>query len=197
MTVHALDENDERLVVRFKQGDEAAFIAIMRRYREMIFNVAMGVLHNRGDAEESTQDAFIRAYRALQMFRGDAALSTWLYRIALNVSRNRYGYFRRRMRHVTSSLDCPSVPERVAPLKEQLVSRDPDPVVELELAELTVQIERGMSLLRPKYREVLLLRNTLHRSYPEIGAIVGINIGTVKSRIARARHSLRDQLTES
>jgi RNA polymerase sigma-70 factor (ECF subfamily) len=192
----AINENDERLVGKFKLGDEDAFIAIMNRYREMIFNVAMGVLHNRWDAEESTQDTFVRAHRALQQFRGESALSTWLYRIVLNVARNRYGYFRRRMQHVTSSLDSSAIPDRARQSKEILVSPEPDPEHGLELAEIAGQIERGMTQLRPKYREILLLRNTLHYSYPEIGAIIGINIGTVKSRIARARHSLRGQLTE-
>lgn len=196
LTRQASTENDEQLVGKFKLGDEDAFIAIMNRYRDMIFNVAMGVLRNRWDAEESTQDTFIRAHRALPQFRGEAALSTWLYRIVLNVARNRYGYFRRRMQHVTSSLDSPAVPDRAALPKESLVSTEPDPEHGLELAEIAGQIERGMTQLRPKYREILLLRNTLHYSYPEIGAIIGINIGTVKSRIARARHSLRGQLTE-
>lgn len=189
-------EGDEGLVGRFKLGDESAFIAIMRRYRDMIFSLAFRVLHNRGDAEEMTQDTFVRAYHALKQFRGDAALSTWLYRIGLNVSRNRYGYFRRRMRHVTSSLDGSSDPDRAAALQDRLFSHEPDPRQELELSEFTGLIEHGVALLRPKYREVLHLRNALHCSYPEIGAIVGVDIGTVKSRIARARNSLRGQLTE-
>src|SRR5450759_2102090 len=97
---------DDALVRRFAEGDEVAFVEIMERYRGKIFNVTLGLLRNHADAEEITQDTFIRAHRGLANFRGDSSFATWLYRIAVNLSRNRYWYFFRRRRQESLSLDC-------------------------------------------------------------------------------------------
>src|SRR5579883_1178027 len=94
---------DTELVRRFVGGDETAFVEIMRRYQAKIFAVAHSLLHNHADAEEITQDTFIRAHRNLPRFRGDSSLATWLHRIAVNLARNRYWYFFRRKRHATLS----------------------------------------------------------------------------------------------
>src|ERR1051326_4826415 len=98
ITSSAEASHDSTLVHRFKDGDESAFAEIVERYREKMFAVAFSTLRNRADAEEIAQDAFIRAHRGLANFRGDSALSTWLHRIALNLSRNRYWYYFRRRR---------------------------------------------------------------------------------------------------
>ena len=97
---------DTALVQRFNAGDDAAFVQIMERYRAKIFTVTLGLLRNHADAEEITQDTFIRAHRGLARFRGDSSLATWLYRIAVNLARNRYWYFFRRRRQDSLSLDC-------------------------------------------------------------------------------------------
>jgi len=89
---------DAELVRRFNAGDDAAFIEIMNRYQRKIFTIVLGLLRNRADAEEITQDTFIRAHRGLSRFRGDSSLATWLHRIAVNLARNRYWYFFRRRR---------------------------------------------------------------------------------------------------
>ena len=96
--------HDAALVRRFRGGDESAFVEIVARYREKMFSVAFSLLQNRADAEEIAQDTFIRAYRGLARFRGDSALATWLHRIALNLSRNRYWYNFRRCQHTTRML---------------------------------------------------------------------------------------------
>jgi len=96
---------DATLVTRFNAGDESAFVEIMRRYHNRLFSLAHNLLRNAADAEEIVQDAFIRAHRGLANFRGDSSLATWLYRIALNLSRNRYWYFFRRRRQDSLSLD--------------------------------------------------------------------------------------------
>ena len=99
-------EQDQVLVRQFVGGDETAFLDIMAKYRAKIYSVAFDLLHNRCDAEEITQDTFMRAYRALARFRGDSSLSTWLHRIAVNLARNRYWHCFRRRRHMTLSLDA-------------------------------------------------------------------------------------------
>src|SRR5207244_3631412 len=100
-------QHDALLVHRFKAGDESAFAEIVRRHQPRILSIAWGRLRNHADAEEIAQDTFIRAHRALAAFRGESSLSTWLYRITVNLSLNRYGYFFRRGRHMARSFDCP------------------------------------------------------------------------------------------
>ena len=187
---------DRELVRRVNAGDEAAFNEIVERYRTKIFGLTLGLLHNQGDAEEITQDTFIRAYRGLARFRGDASLATWLYRIAMNLARNRYWYFFRRRRHATLSLDCPLDDDSTATFADQFASEAHDPAQETASEEFTSLIAACMDRLDATHREILTMRNVLHLSYEEIAASLRLNVGTVKSRIARARERLRAQLAE-
>jgi RNA polymerase sigma-70 factor, ECF subfamily len=188
---------DGELVQRFNSGDESAFNTIVERYRNKIFGLTFGMLHNHGDAEELTQDTFIRAYRGLARFRGDAALATWLYRIAMNLARNRYWYFFRRRRHATLSLDCPLGDDSDATFADLLASETRDPAQDTATTEFSDLIATCMDQLDERHREILTMRNILHLSYEEIAAALGINVGTVKSRIARARENLRARLAEA
>src|SRR6185369_6008100 len=188
---------DAELVRRFNAGDEPAFVEIMTRYREKIFSVALALLRNRADAEEIAQDTFIRAHRGLSRFRGDSSLATWLHRIAVNLARNRYWYFFRRRRHATLSLDCTLDADTNATFSDLIASNEADPAHEAATGEFTALVATCMEKLDSRHREILTLRNILHRSYDEIAAALGINVGTVKSRIARARQNLRALLAES
>jgi len=188
---------DTELVCRFNGGDESAFVEIMRRYQTKIFSIALGMLHNRADAEEITQDTFIRAHRGLGRFRGDSSLATWLHRIAVNLSRNRYWYFFRRRRHATVSLDGALPGEGDATFCDLVSADAPDPSQESSRNEFEDLVATCMSQLETRHREILTLRNVLNRSYEEIARSLGINVGTVKSRIARARESLRVRLAEN
>jgi RNA polymerase sigma-70 factor (ECF subfamily) len=188
---------DAALVVRFNAGDETAFVEIVNHYRERLFAVAFAMLKNRGDAEEIAQDAFIRAHRGLAKFRGDASLATWLHRITLNLARNRYWYFFRRRRHATLSLDCACSADGHATFADLVAADSAGPVREAVAGEFTDLIATCMQRLGTRQREILTLRNTLNRTYGEIGRDLGISVGTVKSRIARARESLRVLLAES
>ncbi|MCX6955933.1 MAG: sigma-70 family RNA polymerase sigma factor [Verrucomicrobia bacterium] len=187
---------DAALVRRFNAGDESAFIEIMTRYREKIFGITLSLLRNRADAEEITQDTFIRAHRGLANFRGDSSLATWLHRISVNLARNRYWYFFRRRRQDTLSLDCPLGEDNDATFTDLVASEAADPAREAATGEFAALVDACMAKLDPRHREILTLRNLLHRPYEEIAATLGINVGTVKSRIARARENLRAQLAE-
>lgn len=187
---------DAELVRRFNSGDDTAFIEIMERYQRKIFTIVLGLLRNRADAEEITQDTFIRAHRGLGRFRGDSSLATWLHRIAVNLARNRYWYFFRRRRHATLSLDCPLGEETNATFTELVASEAPDPSREAATGEFSTLIAMCMEKLDARHREILTLRNSLNHSYDEIAQTLGINVGTVKSRIARARENLRTLLAE-
>ena len=169
----------------------------MGRYQAKIFTVTQGLLHNHADAEEITQDTFIRAHRNLRGFRGDSSLATWLHRIAVNLARNRYWYFFRRRRHATLSLDCPIGEDGDATLSDLISTDAPDPARVSTREEFSTLVSECMDSLEPHHREILILRNVHNHSYDEIAGQLGINVGTVKSRIARARESLRVKLAET
>jgi RNA polymerase sigma-70 factor (ECF subfamily) len=190
------DLEDAELVRRFLAGDEQAFVELMGRHRPKIANLTYGILRNRSDAEEITQDTFIRAHRALANFRGDCAVGTWLYMMAVNLSRNRYWYWWRRRRHLTDSLEFPITENGEVTVADVTPCPGLKPNATLELDEIAVLIDAGMERLNPIHREILILRNVLHQSYEEIAAGLGINVGTVKSRIARARENLRKDIAE-
>src|SRR6202142_1743083 len=122
---------DAVLVRQFIGGDESAFSEIMNRHRSRVFAAAMGLLHNHSDAEEITQDTFVRAHRAFSRFRGDSSVATWLHRIAVNLARNRYWYFFRRRRHATLSLDASFSESNTATFAELVASDAPSPVREV------------------------------------------------------------------
>jgi RNA polymerase sigma-70 factor (ECF subfamily) len=185
---------DAELVRRFNGGDESAFVEIIDRYQEKMFSVALWLLRNRADAEEVAQDTFIRAHRALSRFRGESALATWLHRITLNLSRNRYWYLFRRRYHTTQSLDSALSEENQATLASVVASDAPGPQEEAQTIEFTRLVAVCMERLGPGRRDMLTRRNLMNCSYDEIARSLGISIGTVKSRIARAREALRAQL---
>ncbi len=183
---------DSALVQRFNNGDETAFVEIVTRYREKILGIALQFLRNHADAEEIAQDTFIRAHRGLARFRGDSSLSTWLHRITVNLARNRYWYFFRRRRHLSLSLDCPLGLDSTDTFADLVATSDADPARQASVDEFDVMVSTCMQNLEASQLEILTLRNLLHHSYDEIARTLGINEGTVKSRIARARGKLRE-----
>jgi len=189
--VQAETRHDAALVTRFKAGDESAFNEIVARYHEKMFSIAFARLRNRPDAEEIAQDVFIRAHRALGNFRGDSSLATWLHRIAVNLALNRYWYFFRRRRHLMTSLDQPLADTSCGTIADLVASECAGPVRTAIAREFSAIASECSEQLCPGHREILHLRNTLNRSYDEIAVQLGLEPGTVKSRIGRARRSLQ------
>ena len=189
--------HDRMLVLRFNRGDESAFVEIVARYRDRMFSIALSMLRNRADAEEIAQDTFIRAHRGLANFRGDSALSTWLHRIALNLSRNRYWFNFRRCQHAMRSFDSAFSDDNSATLASLVASDAPNPLQEAAASEFSDLVAACMQRLGPSHREILTQRNILNCTYEEIARAFGISIGTVKSRIARARVNLRGLLAKA
>jgi len=187
---------DSALVRRFKAGDESAFVEIVTRYRAKMFSIALSHLRNSSDAEEVAQDTLIRAHRGLLRFRGDSSLSTWLHRIAFNLSRNRHKHNFCRRCHLTLSLDAPSGGENDATFSDSITSDAPSPAREAAACEFSELVSMSLGKLGARQREILLLRNGMSESYADIARKLGISIGTVKSRIGRARENLRALLAE-
>ena len=185
---------DKVLVNRIKSGDASAFDEMVSRYWDRIFARVMQLLKNRQDAEEVTQDAFVRAHRGLEKFRGDSAFSTWLFQIATNLAYNKYWYWWRRKRDASISFDQNISDEGAATLIDIIPADGRDPYDELLSREFVDRVEECMPLLSLKHTEILTLRIVDDLSYDEIADKLNISIGTVKSRIARARNSLRNKL---
>lgn len=188
--------NDTVLVSRFNAGDENAFDEIVARYRRKMFSVALSYLRNPADAEEVAQDTLIRAHRGLSRFRGDSSLSTWLHRIAFNLSRNRHKHNFCRRRHLTLSLDSNMGGADESTYSDSISSDAPGPAREAALRELSEVLDMCIGKLGVRQREMLMQRNVLTESYSEIARRLGISIGTVKSRMGRARESLRMLVAE-
>ncbi len=182
---------DNLLIERIKNGDNSAYEDIVSRYWDRIFARVFNLLKNQQDAEEVTQDAFIRAHRGLENFRGDASFSTWLYQIATNLAHNRYWYWFRRKRGSSVSLDQQISSEGDLTLQDVMPCEQENPSEAAVTNEFVDRVSECMTDLGDKHREVLVLRNVKNLSYEAIAKELNISVGTVKSRIARARENLR------
>jgi len=188
---------DTELVRRFNAGEVAVFDVIVARYRRKLHSLALRRLRNHADAEEIVQDTFVRAYRGLGQYRGDCSLSSWLYRIAINLSCNRHWYFFRRHRHNTVSIDGTTGSDPDLTLENLLASDAPSPASEASVDELSELVHACTQRLGQQHRTILTLRNELLQSYQSIAATLGISVGTVKSRVARARSRLRQVIQDT
>jgi RNA polymerase sigma-70 factor (ECF subfamily) len=185
---------DHALVDRYRSGDNSAFDELIATYWDRIFARSLQLLKNREDAEEVTQDTFIRAQKGLETFRGDASFSTWLFQIATNLSHNRYWYWWRRKRSASMSIDMNLSDEGETTLADILPAEGEDPGQSAVTQEFVSQIALTMEDLNPKHREILTMRNVQNMSYADIADKLGVSVGTVKSRIARARDNLREKM---
>lgn len=185
---------DRLLVDRFKNGDEEAFEEMVTRYWDRIYARVLQLLKNRQDAEEVTQDAFMRAHRGLENFRGDSSFSTWLFQIATNLAHNRYWYWFRRKRDASFSLEQNLTEESEGTFADVIAADVDTPAETFVTQELVDRVAECLPLLSEKHHEILTLRLVQDLSYEDIADHLGISVGTVKSRIARARESLRRKM---
>jgi RNA polymerase sigma-70 factor (ECF subfamily) len=188
----AVDEDFE-CVSLCQRGDIEAFRVLVDKYQRKMLNMAYRILGDYEAACEVVQDAFLSAHKSIRKFRGDAKFSTWLYRIVINVSRNRMKQLKTRLfREGTSLDDAVRNEERqssVDPPAQMLSALE-----QLERKELQAIVQECISLLDDEHREVLVLRDIQGFSYDEIKDILNIPDGTVKSRLFRARDLLRGSL---
>jgi len=188
-------EEEQLTVERARQGDAGAYATLVTRYQSRIFAKVFSLLRNRQDAEEITQDTFIRAHRVIANFRGTASFSTWIHQIATNLAHNRYWYWWRRKRDQSFSLDA-DLGESGNTLHDILPDGGQGPGNEAQHNEFVARVAECMERLKPEHARILTLRNVDNRSYEEIADELGLSIGTVKSRINRAREALRQLMGE-
>jgi RNA polymerase sigma-70 factor (ECF subfamily) len=183
--------DEEAFVRRLQARDETAFNELVVTYERRVFALVFRMLGRREEAEDLAQEVFVQVFKAIDQFRGDSKLSTWIYRIAVNLCKNRTKYLARR--HAGSEDDVDAMADR-APLSTAKgvsvgdVGR-PDELV--EGMQLEVVVKRAIAQIDTDFRQVLILRDVEDMSYEEIAAVTGLAEGTVKSRIHRARAQLR------
>ncbi len=187
--------SDGELVRRAKAGDKGAFDTLMERYEREVVTVAYRMLGRHEDALDLAQDAFTRAWRSLSAFREEAAFRTWLYRITLNLILHRRRWYARHRVSLTVSLDEPADPEgEEDPPSAQIADPAPGPREEAARSELRSKILEALEQLPVPFRTVVVLRDMRGLSYEEIAEICGGRVGTIKSRLHRARAMLRGRL---
>ncbi|HEV3473326.1 MAG TPA: sigma-70 family RNA polymerase sigma factor [Actinomycetota bacterium] len=174
----AHEPSDADLIARVAAGDHRAFGALVTRHEDKIFSIAYRVLGNRPDALDATQDAFLSAFRKASKFRGEAAFSTWLYRISINACND---LLRKKKRWVLTSDPEPAHDTNPRP-DEDAVRR--------------VDLQRALASLQPDYREAVVLHDIGGVPYEEIARITSTQVGTVKSRISRGRKRLAELLEQ-
>ena len=187
---------DIELVQKFqREHDLAAFEQLVERHSDRAYQLAYSILQNRQGAEEVVQDAFLRIYRSLGNFRGDAQFTTWMYRIVVNLCNNKFRWNKVRGINRTISIDAP-LPnaEGDESLRLELPSSEAPPDEQLAFAELRERVEKAMAQLPESYRTAVMLRNVQQLDYEEIAKILDCAVGTVKSRINRGRELLRQAL---
>ena len=188
-----MDLSDEELVARAREGDRPAFALLVERHSVSVYNLTLRIVGNREDAEEAAQDVFVRAYRSLDRFRGDSRFSTWIYRIAVNVS---LSSARRSRRDIsTTSLSEPEDSEDGLPM--QLPDPSANPAERFEQAEFRNHVREMVAAMPPIYSAVISMYHMQSLSYDEIAEALELPIGTVKARLFRARAALRKLIYRS
>lgn len=178
------DVDDVALVTRARAGERGAFSTLVRRYQATVYRVCYRILGDPEDAEDATQEAFVRAYRKLDLFQGQSAFKTWLLRLAVNVSLNERG-----RRRPLASLDGVVVPDGA------YGSPAPDPEAEALRSEAAAQLHRALQVLNPKHRAAVILRDLEGLTYPEVATLLAVPEGTAKGWAHRGRLRLKELLT--
>jgi RNA polymerase sigma-70 factor (ECF subfamily) len=185
-------DEDVAIVEAVRSGDAEAFRVLVERHKHRLYAVILRLVGDPCQAEELAQETFVRAFRALKGFRGESSFGTWLTQIGIHVARDRMRSARRRS---IVSIDAPQETHRPS---LELVDTSPasDPGFEVEAEEERRLMRIALASLPPEYREVLVLKHFEDWAYGEIAAVTGATVGTLKVRAYRARHLLRERLTE-
>lgn len=187
------DGVEEALAARAAAGDAGAFDALVTLFGSRVFSVAVRLLQDRGEAEDLTQEVFVALYHHLPDFRGESRLSTWIYRITKNRALNRLKFLKRRQHGVQADLDDPAI-ARLARDPDTGDGEHKDPVHTLANHKLSSVLERHLRELPEEQRTLVILRDLEDLSYEEIAEVTGLPLGTVKSRLHRARAELAQRL---
>lgn len=191
--LNALSADEAMFVLRLKANEDAAYDELVRTYSASIFHAAYRMLGESAEASDIVQEIFLKVFRNINGFKGGAALKTWIFRIAFSEILNRLRWWKRRHRFATVSLDDQPNGNGTG-IGHSLASASPTPEQVLQSKEQETAIQQALGRLSREHRSIIVLRDIEGFSYNEIADVLGVSIGTVKSRLARARADLKKTL---
>ena len=180
---------ETRLLEMARAGSLPAFEELVSAYEKKIYNYCLRMTNSKEDAEDLTQEVFIKVYKSMKSFKGNCRLSTWVYRIAHNICIDRHRKINATRIPPTQAIDRENGQEM------ELASADPSPEEKVVTKEQQAFLVECINGLKPEYRSVIILRDIQHYSYEEIAGILDMPLGTVKSHISRARTALREAVS--
>ena len=186
-------EGDAELVRAIQAGNIAAFDQLVLKHKDKLFNLVYWFLGDYQEANDCAQETFIKVFKSLKKFRFESAFSTWLYRIAMNTCKNRLKSSAYRWKKKTVPLENPEG-SNGGNFSSAIRNDSTSPVIELEKKERLMLIQQSINSLPEEQKRLVVLRDIQGLSYDEIADISGLNLGTVKSRLARGRLELRNKL---
>jgi len=188
------DLEDLRLIELLRECNEGAYEELLTRFQQQVYTLAVRLLNDPSEAADVVQEVFLKVFRNIGSFRGQSSLKTWIYRITVNEAHNaRRWFFRHRRREV----ELDTNPEESRNWKEIIPDRSRSPFEMALDGEQHSMIEAALDRINPIFREAVVLRDITDLSYEEIAEILGVSLGTVKSRILRGREALREELAGS
>jgi RNA polymerase sigma-70 factor (ECF subfamily) len=186
--------SERRFLERLRAHDERAFNELVEAYGDRVYRLLYRMLARRDEAEDLTQEVFVQVFKAVGTFRGESRLATWVYRIAINICKNRAKYLARRHSEHQDELDGATERAHLGEAKGVTSGEAAQPDQVVEGYQLEAIVKRCIAELDPDFREVLVLRDVEDLTYEEIRDITGLAEGTVKSRLHRARAMLRESV---
>lgn len=193
-TAEGAELEDLRLVESLREGSERAYEELLERFQQPAYALAFRLLNDQADASDVVQEVFLKVFRNIGSFRGQSTLKTWVYRITVNEAHNARRWF---FRHRRAEVELDTDPEENRNWKETIADGSRSPFDVTYDREQHVMIETALERINPIFREAVVLRDITDSSYEEIAEILGVSLGTVKSRILRGREALRDELAGS
>lgn len=174
-----MDLFEEKIVQECKKGKKDAFNVLIKNYADRVYNIVIPMIQNKEDAKDVSQEVFIKIYKNIHTFQGNSSIGTWIYSIALNTAKD---YLRKKN----------AIKE--SPLSENDADNSSDPQMIMDKTEAGFQLSEAMDRLQETEKEIIVLKDIMGFSYEEIASTLHLNLGTVKSRLSRARCSLRESL---
>lgn len=194
LSVSREDSSEKRFIERLKAHDERAFNDLVQGYGDRVYRLLYRMLGRRDEAEDMAQEVFVQVFKAIGDFRGDARLGTWVYRIAINLCKNRTRYLARRHSDAQDELEPAAEQGALAQAKGWTTGEMDGPADLVQGYQVERLVRECILDLEPDFREVLVLRDVEELTYDEIGEITGLAEGTVKSRLHRARGMLKQKV---
>lgn len=186
--------SEQELIKRSLQGETQAFEELVLQYQDKVYALAYRYMGNEEDAYDMSQEAFIKAYRSLRSFKGNSSFGTWIYRVATNVCLDELR--KRKRKIVPLSLDEPLATQEGDEVDKEIADPAPTQDILYEQKEFSQYIQNLLDQMKPEHKTVVVLRDVMELSYEEIASVLDCSIGTVKSRLSRARMVLKKKFSQ-